>query len=319
MDNSNLVTVICTCYNQEPFVINALDSVLFQKHGEIELIIIDNGSIDGSQETIRQWLSENDKDKKIISIFHKERKNYCEVFNEALWVSKGKYLADLAADDYFYPNHLKEAVQKLENSDAGVYFCNAMLQKDTGFSSPFYPTNEKGNSRYNVRDGDVYSLLVKKYAICTATLVFVTELLKKEGVYDEKLTYEDFDILIRMSRKYPFIYHDSVGVLKRILSTSFASGQYRYKNSQMLPSTYKVCEKIHELNRSAEEREALRFRILHEAKHALFSANFEIAEKFMELAKKAGCTGIKYLLFRIWSKRHFDLSTFYFLWKGNKG
>lgn len=313
-----MVTVICTCHNQQPFVANALDSVLFQRHKEIELIIIDNGSDDGSQETIRQWLSEKATNKKITTFFHKERKNYCEAFNEALLISKGKYLADLAADDFFYPNHLKKAVQKLENSIAGVYFCNAILQKETGLASPFYPTNEKGKSLYRVRDGDVFSLLVKKYAICTATLVFVSAFLKKEGGYDERLSYEDFDILVRMSRKYRFIFSDSVGVKKRLLSTSFASGQYRYKNSRMLPSTYIVCEKIFDMKRNEEERNALMFRILHEAKHALFSANFEIAEKFMELAKKVGCRGLKYQIFRNWSRSHFDLSMFYFLWKGNK-
>ena len=56
-----LVTVICICYNHARFVKEALDSVVNQTYGNIELIVIDDGSTDGSGKVIKQWIASHPK------------------------------------------------------------------------------------------------------------------------------------------------------------------------------------------------------------------------------------------------------------------
>lgn len=310
-----MITVICTCYNQGPFVEKALDSVLGQSQKEIQLIIIDNGSQDGSQATIENWLLNIPDEIEVITFFYPEKINYCRVFNIALERAQGKYLADLAADDYFDCHHLKNTIARLEETGAGACFCNAYLLRENGNFDTFYPADKNGNALGLVEQGDVYELLVRKYAICTATLVYNLGFVVNEGGYDENLSYEDFDIIIRMSRKYPFVYHDGIGVIKRLLKNSLSTFQYVTGESTMLPSTLKVCEKIRQMNKSEGEDLALKFRVLHESKHALLSANFDVAGKFLDLAGQLGADGGYFKLYKLWLRSRLNLSTFYTFWR----
>jgi glycosyltransferase involved in cell wall biosynthesis len=318
MESPPLITVICTCYNQGPYVVKALESVHGQNHKEIQLIIIDNGSKDGSREIIENWLLKTPIEIEVITFFYPEKRNYCRVFNLALERADGKYLADLAADDFYDPHHLENAIAKLEETRAGACFSNANLLKENGDSDTFYPVDKNGKTLSVVEQGDVYELLVRKYAICTATLVFNLNYVVQEGGYDEDLSYEDFDIIIRLSRKYPFVYHDAIGVTKRLLKTSLSASQYVAGHSTMLPSTLRVCEKIKQMNKSEGEHKALRFRVLHESKHALLSANFDIAGKFLDLAAQLGADKGCFKLYKLWFRSKLNLSAYYTLWRKMK-
>ncbi len=310
-----MITVICTCYNQGPFVKKALDSVLGQSHKEIQLIIIDNGSEDGSRANIDNWLLNKPAEIEVITFFYPEKRNYCRVFNHALERAEGKYLADLAADDYYQPHHLENSIARLEETGAGACFCNAYLLRESGNFDTFYPADKNGKALGLVEQGDVYELLVRKYAICTASLVFNLNFVVQEGGYDEDLSYEDFDIIIRMSRKYPFVYYDGIGVIKRLLKNSLSTFQYVTGESTMLPSTLMVCEKIKQMNKSEREDKALKFRVLHESKHALLSANFGVAGKFLDLADQLGADGGYFKLYQLWFRSKLNLSAFYTLWR----
>ena len=96
---------------------------------------------------------------------------------------------------------------------------------------------------------------------------------------------------------------------------AFSENQYKPKNSPMLPSTLKVCYKIEKMNRSVIENQALFKRIIFESKHALWSANFEVAEKLLDIGKRLGGKGIEFRIYKIWAKWKMDLSRIYPLLK----
>lgn len=309
--NHPLVSIICTCYNQGAYIEEALDAVITQSYEAIELIIIDNGSKDHSVEVIRNWVGLN-PDKEIGTVFNFPSINYCKAFNQGLQKAKGKYIIDLAGDDLLLPDHVKTAVNTLESGTAGVYFSNAFLDREKqGTPDVFYSVGKEERVLKEVLSGDIYRHVVQKHFLCAATMVFRAEILKKEGGYDEELSYEDFDILVRLARRYEFVFNGNIGVKKRILKTSFSANQYRIKNCVMLPSTLKVCRKIQAMNRSLQENQALQWRVMYETKHALASANFDIAARFLDLAKEIGTSGFRYHLFRLWGKTRLDLSYLY--------
>jgi len=313
--NARSVSVICTGFNQGRIIKEALDSVLHQSYAPIQLIIIDNNSSDNSLEHVQEWIKrKNFPD--VRTIFHDQTINYCKAFNQGLNLSTGKYVIDLAADDVLLEDHVKTAVEALEQSGSGVYFSNAYLEKKGGrVVDTFYPTDGGGRILEKIPSGDVYQMVVRRVLICTPTMFFRAALLKREGGYDEGLVYEDFDIIVRMARKYNFIFNPYIGVRKRVLKTSFSAKQYQVKSSAMLPSTYKVCEKIAAINRTEQEDEALRFRVMFEVKHAILSANFEVAIQFLELAKKIGVQGLRFQLYVYWAENRLDLSSFYRLYR----
>lgn len=306
-----LVSVICTCHNQGAYVIQALDSVLEQSYKKVEIFIIDNGSSDESGQLIPTWIQRHENQIEIHHRVYERPVNYCQAFNAALTAIKGDYLIDLAADDYLHPAHLSQALEQLSKKPkAKVYFCNALLEYPDGSQKPFYPFQHAGK----IPTGDVFASVVRKYVISSVTLVMETNSLLMEGGYDEKLSYEDFDILVRMSRKYPFVYGDFIGVYKRELPGSLSTRQYQARNSVLLPSTLRVCEKIYDLVANEKEREALKFRLLHEIKHSLASANFKVAGEFLALYRKLSQAGARYFFFNLWYASRLDMSGMYTWW-----
>lgn len=311
MPSKPLVSVICTCFNHGKYIFESLNSVVNQTYPNIELFIIDNGSKDNSVEVIQNWLWLHDYFTPVKTHFHPVTRNYCQVFNEALRKCSGSFVVDLAADDILCPSHLETAVLCLEERQAGVYFSNAKLVDEKGHSRMFYPLNNDGSLKVPVPQGDLYQHLVERYVVCSATLVFRTFVLLKENGYDESLSYEDFDIMVRLARKYQFIFSNSIGVEKRLLRNSFSAGQYRSKDSIMLPSTLQVLKKIRKMNRTPEESKALINRSLHETKHALASANFEIAGEFLSFIYEFGERPRRFWLYWGWWRVKLNISWLY--------
>ncbi len=305
------VSIICTVFNQEDYVIDSLNSVLNQNYSDLELIIINNGSKDNSQRQIENWLEENSD---LVSefIFIKEPISYCSAFNMGLRKSTGEFIMDLSGDDLICEGHIQKSVELLnQHREAAFCFSDAILFDEKGKRRNFYKRDAQGNLKEEIEDGDMYLQIIKGNPISAATALFDSQKLKASGGYDESLSYEDFDILIRLTRAFPVVFSDHIGVQKRIHSKAFSADQYLPKKSKMLPSTVAVCRKIRTLNRNREEDQALLERVLFECKHALWSANFDSAEALIIIAKAIEPSHPKLIWYRGWLRWKLDLSWLY--------
>ncbi|WP_373495982.1 glycosyltransferase family 2 protein [Aquiflexum sp.] len=312
MEGNPLVTIILTSFNQKLFVNDALESVRTQNYPNIELIIVDNGSSDTSPLIIQEWIAKYKLEFPVKTIFRKESLPYCKSFNDAFSMAKGKYLIDLSGDDMLTSDHIRLAVNKLQDFlGSACCFSDVFLIDEKGKRRTFYRRNFRGKLKQKIRVGDIYRDLVKKHIVSSSSLVFDADLLRKDGGYDEDLSYEDFDIMVRLARKYPFVFSNHIGVNKRIHSKSFAASQYTPRNSVMLPSTLKVCQKIKAMNRSPKENEALLQRVMYETKHALWSSNFDVAEGFLALAEELKVSGKTFMWYKKWCQKRWDFSTIY--------
>ncbi len=310
---SDRVTVICIAYNHEEWIEETLESVRLQDHYNKELIVIDNGSQDDTLDRINRWAANQSGSLSVEVISHKEEKPYCKVFNSVLHRIESPYVIDLSGDDVLYPEHLSQSVKRLKRvSFAAFVFSDAYLLNEEGEVSTFYKRNAGGDLVEDMDGlGDIYVTLIKKNYICSPTIVFNTKILQKEGGYDGSLSYEDFDIQIRLARKYAVAFSNHLGVLKRTHARSLSAGQYRIRKSQMLPSTVEVCRKIKAMNTHLSEDRALAFRVLHELKHALWSANFHPAEGLIKLGEEIGLSGLKFSFYKLWYKKRWDFTWLY--------
>lgn len=306
-----LVSIICTVYNQAGMLENALQSVFDQTYPTIELLVIDNGSNDNSPQVIEQVLRNCPSHIRSSVFIHPFSLNYCESFNQVFVHAKGKYFIDLSGDDMFFPKHIESSVKKLEqHPEAWAVFSNVeLLQVETGTSSFFYTSEDEF-----VKEGDLYTAIVAGNPVLSVSLVVSSEKFRQEGMYDASLTYEDFDLMVRLSRKYPLFYTGQLGVKKSVHSFSFSSQQYQARQSKMLPSTYQVCRKIQAMNRSEHEQEALKVRVIYELKMAAFSANFQIAKDLIKLAMELGISKLHLLRYQLICQMGLDLS-FMIRWK----
>ncbi len=315
---SDRVSIICIAYNHAEFIEETLESVRLQDHYSKELIVIDNASQDDTLEIIENWVENSAGSLSVKIIRHQEERPYCQVFNAALEMVDSPYVVDLSGDDVLYPEHLSQSVKRLQRVNfAAFVFSDAYILEESGEVTTFYKRDSKGDLVEDMEElGDIYVTLIKKNYICSPTIVFQTDILKREGGYDGSLTYEDFDIQIRLARKYPIAFSNHLGVLKRKHARSLSTGQYRRYQSIMLPSTVEVCEKIKGMNTHASENAALGIRILHELKHALWSANFEPADGLIRIGEEIGLSGPRYSFYKLWYRKKWDFSWLYQKVKG---
>lgn len=316
MEGKPLVTIILTSFNQKQYVKDALESVRTQDYPNIELIIVDNGSTDTTPLIMQDWIAKHELDFPIKTIFREGSIPYCRSFNEAFSKANGKYLIDLSGDDMLTKDHIMLAVIKLQDFlGSACCFSDVLLIDEKGHENTFYKRDFRGKLKQKIRVGDIYRDLVKKHVVPSVSLVFDSDLFRKEGGYDEDLSYEDFDIMVRLARKYPFVFSNHIGVKKRNHSKSFAASQYSSRNSIMLPSTLKVCQKIKAMNHSPKENQALLQRVMFETKHALWSANFDVAEGFLALAEELNASGKTFDWYKKWCQKRWDFSSMYSILK----
>ncbi|MGE0590079.1 MAG: glycosyltransferase family 2 protein, partial [Cyclobacteriaceae bacterium] len=126
-----LVSVICLCYNHEKFVEEAIESVLAQTYPNVELIVVDDASEDGSVNVLESLIS---RQPHIQFIKNRENLGNCKSFNLAFAKSKGEFVIDFSADDVLLPNRIEEGVKKfiLSGDEYGVQFSDAILINESG-------------------------------------------------------------------------------------------------------------------------------------------------------------------------------------------
>ena len=116
-----LVSVLVASYNYEPYLGMAIQSVLDQSCPHFELLIIDDGSADGSVALAESYAA---KDVRISVVRHPDGKNHGLPATLALGIAlaRGKYIAFLESDDLWEPECLAQRLGALEDSNAGVVF-----------------------------------------------------------------------------------------------------------------------------------------------------------------------------------------------------
>lgn len=110
------VSVIIPSYNHAQYISQAIESVLAQTYDNLELIIVDDGSSDNSPAVIQNYAEKEN----VTIILNADNRGQSAVFNQALEIAKGEYIALLPSDDWYLPNKIEKQVQKFKESGSGV-------------------------------------------------------------------------------------------------------------------------------------------------------------------------------------------------------
>jgi glycosyltransferase involved in cell wall biosynthesis len=115
-----LISVVMPCHNASPYVEEAVASVLAQSYPHVELVIVDDGSTDGSSEILHRLASEHPER---VSLLFQNRAGPFAARNQALAHARGNYIAFLDADDTWHPDALRLMRDALDADDAEVAYC----------------------------------------------------------------------------------------------------------------------------------------------------------------------------------------------------
>jgi len=186
-NDKSLVSVIMPVYNRISTVKNAIDSVLEQSYSNIELIIVDDGSDDGSKE-----LLESINDPRITLLHNKSCKGVSNARNMGLEAANGKYIAYLDSDNLWDSKYVAAMVGAfLKLPDADVLYSGQLLFKS------------KQKHPFAVRFGSFNrSLLNNRNYIDLNAVCHTKDLYKRIGGFDETLIrLVDYDLIMRMAEK----------------------------------------------------------------------------------------------------------------------
>lgn len=99
MANSNLVSVIVPVYNVKPYLRECFDSICRQSYRNIEIILVDDGSTDGSGELCDVLAASDDR----TTVLHKENGGLSDARNAGLRIAQGDWISFVDSDDYISP------------------------------------------------------------------------------------------------------------------------------------------------------------------------------------------------------------------------
>ncbi|GAB2912859.1 glycosyltransferase family 2 protein [Paralcaligenes ginsengisoli] len=190
-----LVSVVIPCYNHAQFIEAAIKSVLAQTYENIQLIVIDDGSIDDSLQIINQIAREHS-----ICVVEQTNQGICKTLNRAIKeFSHGEYIALLASDDYWDPSKLKKQMNILELNPRSE-FCFTQAMK---FDSDKKLRAEKVFPR-KALTGRVTKHVFLRQHVPAGSMVFSRRLFDLLNGFDETLREEDWDFVIRCSANTEF-------------------------------------------------------------------------------------------------------------------
>lgn len=120
------VSVIVPVYNAEKYLVQCLDSIVKQTLKDIEIILIDDGSTDGSAEICKNYLSDSR-----VSYYHKENEGLAAARDDGMMRANGEYIGFVDSDDWIKPDMYEKMYNAAKSNDSDVVFCNC-IQNENG-------------------------------------------------------------------------------------------------------------------------------------------------------------------------------------------
>ncbi|MCY4063744.1 MAG: glycosyltransferase family 2 protein [Chloroflexi bacterium] len=192
---SPTVSVLLAVYNDERYLPEAIESILAQTYADFELIVVDDGSEDGTAEVIREFAG---RDERIRSFQLKENRGQSSALNLGLAEARGAYIAKMDSDDISLPRRLEIQVDYLQsNPEIGVV--GAQRKQVDENLKPLRDIN------FPLRHAHIIiNLFLSGWSIGGAEAVFRREVLAGLGGFNSKVLLGDMDLYCRMVERTRF-------------------------------------------------------------------------------------------------------------------
>jgi glycosyltransferase involved in cell wall biosynthesis len=190
------ISVVIPAYNHARFLPDAIRSVEAPKGADVEIIVVDDGSIDDSAAVARA---------EGVRCIVQRNRGVASARNAGLAATRGEYVAFLDADDRLLPEALQRALDAFAIEPGAAFVAGA-----------FHYIDEKGDfirpSRKPLvtRDHRCH-LLESNFIAMHATVMYRRDFLSAIGAFDETLNAcDDYDVYLRVARSFPIRCHDAV-------------------------------------------------------------------------------------------------------------
>ncbi|MEJ7862986.1 MAG: glycosyltransferase family 2 protein [Pyrinomonadaceae bacterium] len=232
--NQKKVYAFVPSYNHAPFVEKCLKSIIRQTLPPHKLLVIDDGSRDGSPQVIEKILTDCPFDTELIV---QKNRGLCATLNEGFAKSSGEYFAYLGSDDVWLPKFLEKRVELLDTRRKAVLaFGHAFLfdERDEIF--------DRTDRWTDFADVDMLPLLLRGVIFPSPGVVYRREALKKHQ-WNEDSVLEDYELYLKLSADGEFAFDKSVLCGWR-QHESNVSGDFPLMLDEWIAAQNRVAEKL---------------------------------------------------------------------------
>jgi glycosyltransferase involved in cell wall biosynthesis len=238
-----LVSVIIPTWNRGWALKEAVDSVLAQEDTRFELIVVDDGSTDGTPEILKTY---GDR----ITIIRQENRGVSAARNQGVRETAGDLIAFLDSDDLWLPGKLATQVAFLKDHPAALICQTEELWVRNGRR-----VNPK--NRHKKPSGEIFEPSLELCLVSPSAVMIRRRLFEEMGGFDESLpACEDYDLWLRIGCRYPVYLIDTPLIVKRgghedQLSRQPSLDKYRIdslnrlmKSGQLSPQQQQAAQKV---------------------------------------------------------------------------
>ena len=229
------ISVIIPTYNRKHTLQRAIDSVLAQTFKPFEIIIVDDGSKDGTKE----WLLLNYPS---VQYIHQPNNGVSSARNKGIQISQGSWIALLDSDDEWMPEKLEYQSRFIE-VNRNSSFCHT---NEIWIRNGVRVNQMKKHKKYG---GDIFKHCLDICRISPSSAIIKKDVFEEVGAFDESLTVcEDYDLWLRVTAKFNILFLDEPlikkygGHLDQLSRVPEGIEQYRIRSLEKILSMGSLTE-----------------------------------------------------------------------------
>lgn len=193
-----MISVVVPTYNRPASLTRALRSILDQTYRNFEIIVVNDAGTD-----VGDVVAKLNAEQNILYVAHDTNKGLAAARNTGIRTARGKYIAYLDDDDIYLPHHLETLYTVLERANHKVAYTDAYRAHQKKVSGNYIVTERTIPYSFDL---DHDQLLVRNL-VPVLCVMHEKSCLGEVGYFDESLpTHEDWDLWIRMSKKFKFFH-----------------------------------------------------------------------------------------------------------------
>ena len=189
------VSVIIPTYNRKHTLKRAIQSVYIQSLPPFEIIVVDDGSNDGTKEWVKQKYPD-------IKYIYQKNSGVSSARNKGIKIARGDWIALLDSDDEWLPNKLNEQINKIKlNLDVKILHSNEIWIRNG--------VRVNQMKKHKKFGGYIFEKCLDICRISPSSVMLKKAIFDDIGTFDESLKVcEDYDLWLRITSKYPVCFLD---------------------------------------------------------------------------------------------------------------
>jgi len=208
MSTKPLISIVMSVFNGEQFLAEAFDSLLNQTLRDFELIVVNDGSTDGSGAILDSYQKKDSR----LRVYHQENKGLIFSLNRGCGLAAGEYIARMDADDVAVPDRLALQFEFLKNHPNVGVVAGAVQFIDTAGRALCTTGHPNG-------DQEIKSALLEYNVIWHPTVLMRTDVFLASGGYRASFRdAEDYDLWLRIAERCQLVNLEQVLIKYRIHS-----------------------------------------------------------------------------------------------------